>query len=435
MAPSLRHICAFVFLLAAFASAEESRIPSDFVRVDQVGRIVVMAARKDFLEQKSKWELQTGLKSILERFDKMYSYEKEVIRMGRDGGIFKHRTDASLSTAVLLLFDDQEKFVDWTGAPHVAGITYHVGRFENVVGVPLNGNALGPGVWHVLWHEFGHVFFLNHLLLGEPIWLNEGLSEYFGHQNPSAKGEKSPQWQPMLDALKARRESGKATLVKDLLEVEHARFNRQHYDESWVLVHLLMTEATSQLNGLMAVLCNMEEDAYEGAAAVTRDLKMMAKKRLTDSFGGEAALQKAWDDHLAAVLENPDKPAKLALSLRTLDTTSYRPLIEARISGTSELVEIENRTYKARKPKGSVVFRGPEKGTIQVTVRVGDAKKNWFKGEWIVVEEREVKPREKIEFRELLIPHYEGAAYARVMVYWKLPGGGQYRTELVIHDK
>lgn len=424
-------ICAFS-LTCAFASAEEPKLPKGYVRIDSEKYVHVFAKDKKALSLTQKADVLEGLKGITERYEKLFGLEHEVMRVGADGGLFK---DMQRDPAALILFPDLEAFKDWLGMEGVAGITIHVGRHANLVGVPLESGKITPQTWHVLWHEFSHVFFHHYLQLGRPIWLNEGIAEYFGFENPHSKQTPSDLQPKVLEGLQKRRDEGSATKVSDLLELTQEKFGRQQYDEAWVLVHMLMTEATTQLNDLMSMLVALESEAWDDAAGVEKDLCRFAKTLLTEAFGGDDGLQKAWDKHLDALLRSPAGPFKCGHLVKAIDKDDFKPDIDARLVGTAKAVRIDGVDYKARHPKGKVVYRAPWPAKMRVTLQIARSDGVWADEEWILVDSLDVRDGKKVEFKEIYVPQYEKGKTACLWVEWKLQDGGTYRTRKVWNYK
>lgn len=400
-------------------------LPEGYVSVATQKYVWLCAKGKNGLTLTQKADILDGLKLITERYEKQFGLDREVMRIGADGGLFK---DLKRDPAALLVFPNMKEFQDWVGNEAVGGITYHVGRHENVVGVPLEDGKLSPLTWHVLWHEFSHVFFHHHLALGRPMWLNEGLAEYFGFQNPHSKEMPSDLLPKMLDGLKKRRDDGTATKVSDLMERSQDQFGRQQYDESWVLVHMLMTEATSQLNDLMSMLVALESDAWADGDGVEKDLARLARTLLEGVFGGEDGLQRAWEKHLDSLIANPALPPKCGHAPKSIDKDAITPSIDARLVGTAKTVLVGGIEYKARHPKGSVVYRAPWPASVRVTLQIGLSTGKWADEEWILIDSIDMKKGKKVEFKELYVPAYEGGKSARLWVEWKLERGGTYRT-------
>ncbi|NUN47655.1 MAG: hypothetical protein HUU15_02335 [Candidatus Brocadiae bacterium] len=415
-----------VFLCAAGRGAvAQSQLPYGYEVVDKEKYVWLCAKGKKALTLTQKADIVDGLKQITGRFEKLYGLEHEIMRVGANGGLFK---DMRRDPAILVVFPNLEEFQEWVGDAGVGGITVHLSRRLNLVGVPLEDGKITPETWHVLWHEFSHVYFHHYLALGGPIWLNEGLAEYFGVQNPHTRDNPAKNYQTMLAHLRKRRDDGAATPISALLGLPQSKFTRQHYDEAWLLVHMLMTEATSQLNDLMTLLTSMEADAWDGREGIERDLRTLARAVLEEVFGGTEALQRAWDKHLEAVLTNPDRTPRCNHPLRPAPKDPTRPSIDARLVGTAKTVEIDGVDYKARRPKGSVTYRASRPGTVRVTIQVGFANGRWSSDEWILVDSQTMKQGQKLEFKEIHIPAYEGGKTARLWVEWTPEGGGTYKT-------
>jgi len=99
--------------------------------------------------------------------------------------------------------------------------------------------------WHLIQHEGFHQFF-GWGMRGEiPVWLNEGLAEYFGHGIWTGDGF-------VMGDLPARRvarvkadiKAGRMRYLDDMLKMSHKTWNAQmdtrNYDQTWAIVHFLI---------------------------------------------------------------------------------------------------------------------------------------------------------------------------------------------------
>ncbi len=107
------------------------------------------------------------------------------------------------------------------------------------------GNAdLGIDVWHIIQHEGFHQFV--HAVIGGaiPIWVNEGLAEYFGEGVYTGDGYvMGVVPQQRLARIKAWIQSGKTISIKGMMKLQHETWNAQlslvNYDQAWSMVYFL----------------------------------------------------------------------------------------------------------------------------------------------------------------------------------------------------
>ncbi|MEJ2683639.1 MAG: hypothetical protein P8Z71_04485 [Candidatus Sulfobium sp.] len=89
-------------------------------------------------------------------------------------------------TVTVILYTDRD-FYDTTQAPHWSG-----GLYDGKIRLPIKGmNIQKPVVRKVLFHEYTHVL-VHYLAHSCPLWINEGLAEYFSAGYPHMTGQVIP---------------------------------------------------------------------------------------------------------------------------------------------------------------------------------------------------------------------------------------------------
>lgn len=89
-------------------------------------------------------------------------------------------------TVTVILYTDRD-FYDTTQAPHWSG-----GLYDGKIRIPIKGmNIREPVVRKVLFHEYTHVI-VRYLAHSCPLWINEGLAEYFSARYPHMTGQVIP---------------------------------------------------------------------------------------------------------------------------------------------------------------------------------------------------------------------------------------------------
>lgn len=136
------------------------------------------------------------------------------------------------------LFSRKEDYVRAGGSADSAG-TFDGERLLAVV-----GDAVDERAWHVIQHEAFHQHLMARLGTTLPIWLNEGMAEYFGESLFTGDGFVSgvvPAWR--LERVRKSVAAGETLPLIKLLAVTHEVWNReirlQNYDEVWALVQFL----------------------------------------------------------------------------------------------------------------------------------------------------------------------------------------------------
>lgn len=137
------------------------------------------------------------------------------------------------------------------GHVHPAGL-YQQGEDKHYV--VLRADSAGTNPFHALYHEYAHA--LLHLnFTGLPLWLDEGLAEYFGN---SQLGEKESRVGTVDETHLYILSQNKLLPIETLLNVEHGSpyYNEANrasmfYAESWALVHYLMLDPEAQQRQLL----------------------------------------------------------------------------------------------------------------------------------------------------------------------------------------
>ena len=142
---------------------------------------------------------------------------------------------------------------DWEvkGHVHPAG-WYQQGEDKHYVILRLDSPGDNP--FHALYHEYTHA--LLHLnFTGLPLWLDEGLAEFYGN---SVLGEKESKIGTIDKTHLYILGQNKLLPIEILLNVDHssAHYNEENrasvfYAESWALVHYLMLDPEARQRQLM----------------------------------------------------------------------------------------------------------------------------------------------------------------------------------------
>jgi len=142
---------------------------------------------------------------------------------------------------------------DWEmkGHVHPAGL-YQQGEDKHYV--VLRIDSAGDNPFHALYHEYTHA--LLHLnFTGLPLWLDEGIAEFYGN---SQLGEKETKIGTIDKTHLYILGQNKLLPIEVLLNVEHSspHYNEENrasvfYAESWALVHYLMLDPEARQRQLM----------------------------------------------------------------------------------------------------------------------------------------------------------------------------------------
>jgi tetratricopeptide (TPR) repeat protein len=167
------------------------------------------------------------------------------------------------------------------GHIHHAGL-YQAGQDKDYVIMRLDMEGANP--FHVLYHEYTHALVrLNFNRL--PLWLNEGLADFFGNTTLGEKEIRTGTIDPSHLYILGQR---KLIPIDVLLQVDHNSpyYNETDhanvfYAESWALVHYLMMDPDARQKQLLKTFLDSFEKSGDQVAAAREafgDLKKFGEK-------------------------------------------------------------------------------------------------------------------------------------------------------------
>jgi tetratricopeptide (TPR) repeat protein len=180
----------------------------------------------------------------------------------------------------------------------VKGHIHHAGMYqqgEDKDYVVLRLDTEGENPYHTLYHEYTHALLrLNFSNL--PVWLNEGLADFFGN---STLGDKEVKTGTIDSGHLYLLNQSKLIPIETLLEVGHDSpfYNETNrasvfYAESWAVVHFLMMHPEARQKQLLKnFLAAWEKsgDQVEAAREAFGDLKQFGKR--IESYSRQASFQ------------------------------------------------------------------------------------------------------------------------------------------------
>jgi len=169
----------------------------------------------------------------------------------------------------------------------VKGHIHHAGLYQPAQDkdyVVLRLDTEGDNPFHTLYHEYTHALLrLNFSNL--PLWLNEGLAEFFGNSTLGDKEIKTGTIDPGHLYLLNQ---SKLIPIETLLEVDHNSpyYNETNrasvfYAESWAVVHFLMLDEDARQKQMMKnflTAWTKSGNQLDAARAAFGDLKQFGKK-------------------------------------------------------------------------------------------------------------------------------------------------------------
>jgi hypothetical protein len=137
------------------------------------------------------------------------------------------------------LFRNQADYMTAGGLPNSAGV------FNGDILMAVAGDRITDQTWHVVQHEGFHQF-ARAVIRGDlPVWLNEGLAEYFGEA--VFTGESFVSGVIPFDRLKRIKDEIRKHQFKTIdamMRMSHEDWNKsveiENYDQAWSMVHFLV---------------------------------------------------------------------------------------------------------------------------------------------------------------------------------------------------
>jgi hypothetical protein len=162
----------------------------------------------------------------------------------------------------------------------------------------IAGEQVGAGTWHIIQHEGFHQFAAYVIRGNLPVWVNEGLAEYFGESIFTGDGFVTGVLPPeRLARLKKEIQSGQLKSIRQLMLLSHEAWNNGlslgNYDQAWSLVYFL---------------AQGDDGKYQ--QALTGFMKDIGRnvpyaKAWLDHFGPADPLEDRWKAYFQQLPENP----------------------------------------------------------------------------------------------------------------------------------
>lgn len=235
--------------------------------------------------------------------------EEVVQRLERMVQEYRDRTDF-LSDArdtrklPLYLFSNRADYTDRGGLKETAGF-FDGERLLAYIGTRPDARA-----WHVIQHEAFHQYLAGKLGHEVPVWLNEGLAEYFGESMFTGDGFVSgvvPPWR--LKRMQDNLKTDKMPSVAEMLAMPHERWNAQmrqeNYDMAWSLVQFLAHGDDGKYQAAMV--------KYVQAARTERQ----AARAFAEIFGPASAVQERWREYW---LQYPTEQSRQSFAIAAVQT-------------------------------------------------------------------------------------------------------------------
>ncbi len=411
----------------AFAQ-EELTVPPGYVKLDTVAKVQIYAKAKDSLGPTARSEFVGKIREIYKAYNEIYHLDVQWVQVGTVEAKFQKLERQRVD---FVLFDNEADRDDWFLKAGLQGSVAHVDRYRNALGYALTDGVVGKDAYVALWRHFSHVFVWHHFYFGMPSWLDHGLAEYYAWQNKHVvRPGDFTGYQLMASRLKENKEKGTETPLDVLLLKDRAVFGQQQIDESWVLVHFLMTEWKGTFDALWRMLAAQQSTAFDGEAGVVIDSRRLVKYQLERAFGGAAELQAAWTFHRDALLKSATLPAKYKGTVRNVGDATGFMYLDFRSIPPDTRLDPAGYVPTDTTTTGSFAYSGPWPGPVTVTAAIGDSKDRWSK-EFVVQEGRTDKKGTPIKWKDAKVPVGASGKVMRITVRWEVDGGGVYQFSSV----
>jgi len=194
------------------------------------------------------------------------------------------------------------------------GVSGSAGLFNGsalVVHVPDHVDAR---VWHVLQHEGFHQFAAAVIGGDRPVWVNEGLAEYFGEAIFTGDEFVTgiiPQWR--LERMRREMSAGQFRSIDQMMQMNLDEWNSKlsivNYDQGWSMVHFLIHgDGGKYRQAFAAFMVDLSRNRPWPSA-------------WQDNFGDASGFQQRWQDFWQKLPDNPT--AELSTKANVATLTSF----------------------------------------------------------------------------------------------------------------
>jgi len=141
------------------------------------------------------------------------------------------------------LFEDEPEYYAAGGMPGTAGV--FIRRGSNAMLMALARPGREASTWHTVQHEGFHQFAAMTINMRLPVWLNEGLAEYFGSGiftgDNFIVGVIPPRrLEEVQEQIKKRQWKNFTAMTSMSHEVWNNQMGASNYDQAWAMVHFLI---------------------------------------------------------------------------------------------------------------------------------------------------------------------------------------------------
>lgn len=193
-----------------------------------------------------------------------------------------------------------------TGAPEESA-----GVFIGSALLALAGDKADLQTWHVIQHEGFHQYAYSAIGSNLPIWLNEGMAEYFGEGLFTGEGFVTgliPPWR--LDRIRKALKAGDFVPLHDMMNLPTEQWNAKlsvnNYDQAWSMVQFLARGDDGRYQRPFTTFI----------AQVGRGKPW--QKAWQDNFGDINLFEKRWKDYWTHLPDDPTQDLYAQTAMRIL---------------------------------------------------------------------------------------------------------------------
>jgi tetratricopeptide (TPR) repeat protein len=264
---------------------------------------------------------------------------------------------------------------EWEAKGHI----HHAGMYqqgEDKHYVLLQLDAEGNNPFHVVYHEYTHA--LLHLNFSSlPLWLDEGLAEFFGN---STLGEKESKTGTIDSGTLYFLQQNRLLPIETLVQVDHTspHYNEANrasvfYAESWALVHYLMMNPEARQRQLLTKFIaawEKSQNQVEAAQQTFGDLKRFGQ--VLEGYSRQASF-------MVGVVKMEQAEASKSYAARHLsaaevltwrgDFAAHHNRLEQAKPLLEEAIQLEPNLATARAGLGYYYYRRQEYGKADAQMK------------------------------------------------------------------
>lgn len=240
--------------------------------------------------------------------------KETIIRMTKMAEEYHERTKTLFSGTInqklpFYLYASGDDYYAAGGMAGSAGV--FMGTKLMAMSLRNRAGGVGTGTWHVVQHEGFHQF-VHYVVRGDiPVWVNEGMAEYFGEGLWTGDGMQTgllPNGR--LKRVREKITSGKFKTAHAMMMLTHAQWNASlditNYDQAWSMVHFLAHAENGKYQDAFA---NFMQDIGRGRPW---------EKAWEKAFGSAAGFEEKWKEYWEKLPDNPTADQYARATVATL---------------------------------------------------------------------------------------------------------------------